>query len=142
MARLTDLIKQGKVPEKNDKSIQEERDKIRIRELAELKTKKEPEFLLLHYSDKNDDGENFVTAKQVQQINAYLFKAYDLGSLDPQLTIDSMKIGLDPRNGCGIVITSSGKAVFVDFGWDEHYGIPKKAVLDLKYGTADIARIR
>ena len=42
MARLTDLIKQGKVPEKNDKSIQEERDKIRIRELAELKTKKEP----------------------------------------------------------------------------------------------------
>jgi len=42
MARLTDLIKQGKIPEKNDKSIQEERDKIRIRELAELKTKKEP----------------------------------------------------------------------------------------------------
>ncbi len=107
-----------------------------------LLTKKDAEFLLLHYSDKNDDGENFVTAKQVQQINAYLFKAYDLGSLDPQLTIDSMKIGLDPRNGCGIVITSSGKAVFVDFGWDEHYGIPKKAVLDLKYGTADIARIR
>ena len=42
MGRLSDLIKQGKVPEKNDKSIQEERDKIRIRELAELKTKKEP----------------------------------------------------------------------------------------------------
>ncbi len=42
MARLSDLIKQGKVPEKNDKSIQDERDKIRIRELAELKTKKEP----------------------------------------------------------------------------------------------------
>ena len=41
MARLSDLIKQGKVPEKNDKSIQDERDKIRIRELAELKTKKE-----------------------------------------------------------------------------------------------------
>src|SRR3989304_5339403 len=42
MARLSDIIKQGKVPEKNDKSIQDERDKIRIRELAELKTKKEP----------------------------------------------------------------------------------------------------
>ncbi|HHT9109143.1 MAG TPA: HD-GYP domain-containing protein [Candidatus Wunengus sp. YC63] len=41
MARLSDIIKQGKVPEKNDKSIQDERDKIRIRELAELKTKKE-----------------------------------------------------------------------------------------------------
>ena len=41
MGRLSDLIKQGKVPEKNDKSIQDERDKIRIRELAELKTKKE-----------------------------------------------------------------------------------------------------
>jgi hypothetical protein len=40
MGRLSDLIKQGKVPEKNDKSIQDERDKIRIRELAELKTKK------------------------------------------------------------------------------------------------------
>ena len=42
MGRLSDIIKQGKVPEKNDKSIQDERDKIRIRELAELKTKKEP----------------------------------------------------------------------------------------------------
>lgn len=41
MGRLSDLIKQGKVPEKNDKSIQDERDKIRVRELAELKTKKE-----------------------------------------------------------------------------------------------------
>jgi HD-GYP domain-containing protein (c-di-GMP phosphodiesterase class II) len=41
MGRLSDLIKQGKIPEKNDKSIQDERDKIRIRELAELKTKKE-----------------------------------------------------------------------------------------------------
>ncbi len=41
MSRLSDLIKQGKVPEKNDKSIQDERDQIRIRELAELKTKKE-----------------------------------------------------------------------------------------------------
>ena len=42
MSRLSDLIKQGKVPEKNDKSIQDERDQIRIRELAELKAKKEP----------------------------------------------------------------------------------------------------
>jgi len=41
MARLSDLIKQGKVPEKNDKSVQDERDKIRIRELTELKTRKE-----------------------------------------------------------------------------------------------------
>src|SRR3990167_7821310 len=41
MGRLSDIIKQGKAPEKNDKSIQDERDKIRIRELAELKTKKE-----------------------------------------------------------------------------------------------------
>ncbi|HHT9135928.1 MAG TPA: HD-GYP domain-containing protein [Candidatus Wunengus sp. YC60] len=41
MARLSDLIKQGKIPEKNDKSVQDERDQIRIRELAELKTKKE-----------------------------------------------------------------------------------------------------
>src|SRR3972149_2353990 len=42
MARLSDIIKQGKGPEKNDKSIQDERDQIRIRELAELKAKKEP----------------------------------------------------------------------------------------------------
>lgn len=42
MGRLSDLIKQRKVPEKNDKSVQDERDKIRIRELAELKTKKGP----------------------------------------------------------------------------------------------------
>ena len=41
MSRLSDLIKQGKVPEKEAKSTQDERDQIRIRELAELKTKKE-----------------------------------------------------------------------------------------------------
>ncbi|MBI2470539.1 MAG: HD domain-containing protein [Planctomycetes bacterium] len=41
MGRLSDLIKQGKLPEKEAKSAQDERDQIRIRELAELKTKKE-----------------------------------------------------------------------------------------------------
>ncbi len=42
MPRLSDLIKQGKIPEKNNnKPVQDEKDTIRIRELAELKVKKE-----------------------------------------------------------------------------------------------------
>lgn len=41
MARLSDLIKQGKLPEKDSKSTKDDKDQIRIRELAELKKKKE-----------------------------------------------------------------------------------------------------
>ena len=41
MVRLSDLIKQGKILEKEAAAAKDERDKIRIRELAELKTKKE-----------------------------------------------------------------------------------------------------
>lgn len=42
MGRLSDLIKQGKVPEKDVAAAKDEKDKIRIRELSELRTKKEP----------------------------------------------------------------------------------------------------
>lgn len=41
MARLSDLIKQGKVPEKDSKPAQDNKDQIRIRDLAEIKAKKE-----------------------------------------------------------------------------------------------------
>ena len=41
MARLSDLIKQGKIPEKEAAAAKDEKDKIKIRDLAELKTKKE-----------------------------------------------------------------------------------------------------
>ncbi len=42
MARLSDLIRQGKIPEKEDKSAQDKKDQIRIRDIAELKIRKEP----------------------------------------------------------------------------------------------------
>lgn len=41
MARLSDLIKQGKIPEKEEKSARDENDQIRIRDISELKGKKE-----------------------------------------------------------------------------------------------------
>ncbi len=41
MARLSDLIRQGKIPEKEGTLTQGNTDQIRIRELAELKTKKD-----------------------------------------------------------------------------------------------------
>ncbi len=41
MARLSDLIRQGRIPEKETLLTQDTQDKIRIRELTELKTKKD-----------------------------------------------------------------------------------------------------
>ena len=41
MSRLSDLIKRGAVPEKDDKSAQDKKDSVRFRDIAELKIKKE-----------------------------------------------------------------------------------------------------